>query len=63
MDTEDPIIYPIPLKGGRFAKLQLPRDMQKDEAEKIARIILAIGELPEEVSEWVGRRPGEAAAS
>lgn len=42
MDTEDPIIYPIPLKNGRYAKLQLPREFSKDEAEKIARIVMAL---------------------
>jgi len=44
MDTDDPVIYPIPLSETRAAKLQLPRDLTKDEAEKIARIVRALAE-------------------
>lgn len=44
MDTEDPIIFPIPLGEDRSAKLQLPRDLTREEAEKIARIVMALTE-------------------
>lgn len=45
MET-DPIIYPIPLGPDRFAKLQLPRNLTLEEAEKIARIIIALVGMP-----------------
>ncbi len=44
MDTEDPVIYPIQLKDGRVAKLQLPRNLSKEEAEKIARVVIALAD-------------------
>lgn len=42
METEDPIIYPVPLREGVVAKLQLPRDLTEEEAEKIARVVMAL---------------------
>lgn len=45
METNDPIIVPIALKDGRIAKLQLPRDISKEEAEKIARVVLAFADI------------------
>jgi hypothetical protein len=42
MAEDDPLIYPIALKDGRVAKLQLPRNISKDEAEKIARVVIAL---------------------
>ncbi len=42
METEDPIIYPIALRPGVAAKLQLPRDLTKEEAEKICRVVMAL---------------------
>jgi len=42
MDTDDPIIYPVLLSESRVAKLQLPRDLTKEEAEKIARVVMAL---------------------
>ncbi len=44
METEDPVIYPIPLSDGKVARLQLPRDLRKEDAEKIARIVVALAE-------------------
>jgi hypothetical protein len=42
METHDPIIYPIPLREGVIAKLQIPRDLTKEDADKIARVVMAL---------------------
>lgn len=39
----DAIIYPIELRPGVYAKVQAPTDMTKSEAEKISRVVLALG--------------------
>jgi hypothetical protein len=42
MTEDDLIIYPVGLSGGRYAKLYLPRDLTKMEAEKIGRIVASL---------------------
>lgn len=42
MKNDDPVIYPVELREGVVAKLHLPRDMTKAEAEKIARVVMAL---------------------
>jgi len=42
MADDNHIIYPVNFPNGRFAKLHLPRDLTKEEAEKIARIVMAL---------------------
>ena len=42
MGERDWITYPVPLDGGFVAKLRLPEDLSRAEAEKIARIVLTL---------------------
>jgi len=43
MTAAPTIIYvPIPLEGNRVAQVQMPDDLTKDEAEKIARVVVAM---------------------
>ena len=38
-----PLVVPIALSENRMARVQIPIDLAKDEAEKIARVVLAYG--------------------
>ena len=42
MDDDNRIICPVSFFFGRYAKLDLPRDLTKEEAEKIARVVVAL---------------------
>ncbi len=37
-------IYPVPLLGGVVARLELPTLLLMDDAEKIARVVLALAQ-------------------
>lgn len=40
MNARQTVIIPVPLHAG-FAKLEIPYDLKKEEAEKIARVVIA----------------------
>lgn len=40
--NDDQIIYPIPLRPGVAATVKVPKDLTRDEAEKIARVLVAL---------------------
>lgn len=42
-ENYDPLIYPVPLREGVVARLQLPRDLTVEDAEKIVRVVMALG--------------------
>lgn len=44
LEFTDWIIYPIEVRPGVFARVQAPRDLTKYEAEKIGRVVLALGD-------------------
>lgn len=50
----DCIVYPIEIRSGVTVRLQLPRDLTKAEAEKIGRVVLALGD-GERASESEGK--------
>lgn len=44
-DNSPPItVYPVPLRPGFSAQVQLPDDMTTAEAEKICRVIMALAQ-------------------
>lgn len=44
----DPYIVPIPIRPDMIARLQIPRDLSAEEAEKIARVVIALGQIEKE---------------
>ena len=42
MTDDNRIICPVSFFFGRYAKLDIPRDLTKEEAEKIARVVVAL---------------------
>lgn len=42
----DMMIYPIEIRPGVVAQVRVPVDLTKPEAEKIARVVLALGGTP-----------------
>ena len=46
------LIYPVPLPDGCVATLRLPINLRKDDAEKIARVVISlIGNIDYEIKD------------
>ena len=48
IEPDDPYIVPIPIRPDVVARVQIPRDLTADEAEKIARVVIALGKVKKE---------------
>jgi hypothetical protein len=40
------IIYPVPISNGRFARIELPFTFSKEDAEKVARVVISLANPP-----------------